>query len=126
MADLSASSQTLQVTRCCGCDCDGFGASAITVEIADLQSVLVQPALQFLPPVDVQILGSHALDIVSPAGSPVDVGILIPKGCLYHKDQLNDHYVHRRASYLGIIAAALKRQKWVVSQHWTFLHGCIR
>ncbi|KAK9799804.1 hypothetical protein WJX73_000582 [Symbiochloris irregularis] len=95
-------------------------------ELVQALGLTCQPPLHFLPPEEARILGGPAAGLTTTSGRATDVAICIPKGSLYHKDQLNDHYTHRRAVYLGVAAAALKRHKWVLSQEWTFLRGTDR
>ena len=59
--------------------------------------------------VTVHVVGSYLLGTCTRYNKNVDVAVEMPSACFQAKDHLNNKYFAKRACYLSVVAAALRR-----------------
>ena len=64
----------------------------------------VKCKFQFVPPLEVKIIGSFLLKTLTKSDTCIDVAVEIPPTCLQPRDVLNFRYHFKRASYLAWVA----------------------
>ncbi|RKO85566.1 Nrap protein, partial [Blyttiomyces helicus] len=67
----------------------------------------------FHAPTKVFVAGSYLLKTTArtPAGANVDIAVAMPDAVFQEKDNVNHRYFYKRACYLAVIAAELKRRR---------------
>lgn len=80
-------------------------------------------SFKFLPPKDVQEIGSFYSGTALKPHPIVDLVLTIPKEFFQPKDYLNHRYIQKRALYLSVIALKLKKQETIQNLKFTYHHG---
>ncbi|XP_060067208.1 nucleolar protein 6-like [Ylistrum balloti] len=84
----------------------------------------VKGRFQFLPPVEVKIVGSFLSRTAVKPNVNLDISATMPAECLQSKDHLNQRYLRKRALYLAVLAKHLRKKEEVEDLKFTYHHGC--
>ena len=83
----------------------------------------LQGPFPFHAPTEVNISGSTAVGCLTKPDMVIDVALTIPKACFYEKDHLDCKYHGKRALWLSVLAAQLKKNAMFKQQEWVLLNN---
>lgn len=86
----------------------------------------MQGPFPFHPPTEVSLVGSSALQSLAKPNTVIDLAVTMPKACFYEKDHLDCKYHGKRALWLVVIAAQLKKHALFKQQEWVLLQNDAR
>ncbi|XP_071171681.1 nucleolar protein 6-like isoform X2 [Mytilus edulis] len=83
----------------------------------------IKGKFKFLPPIDVQEIGSFSTGTCLRPNPSVDLQLTIPKDFFQPKDYMNHRYIQKRALYLSVIALKLQKQESVQNVKFSYQNG---
>ncbi|XP_036597850.1 nucleolar protein 6 [Trichosurus vulpecula] len=84
----------------------------------------VKGRFQFLPPIQVTVVGSYLLGTCVRPEVNVDVVLTMPKEILQDKDGLNQRYLRKRALYIAHLGHHLSQDPLFGSVRFSYINGC--
>ena len=91
-----------------------------------LSFLTLQGPFPFHPPSAAAITGSSAQQSLAKPNLVIDVAVTIPKACFYEKDHLDCKYHGKRALWLTVAAAQLKKHAMFKQQEWVLFNNDAR
>jgi hypothetical protein len=120
---LAASQQRSGYLNSCSC---AQALMQLSSASYSLLCLTLQGPFPFHPPTGVAIIGSSAQQSLAKPNLVIDVAVTIPKACFYEKDHLDCKYHGKRALWLTVVAAQLKKDAVLKQQEWVLLNNDAR